>query len=329
MKNPSLYSLVIDHLAKDLHAPVEYALFQPGKKLRSQLVHLGAMLSTAESLTPEMKRRCELAASMIEKIHAGSLIIDDIEDNTAVRRGAPSVFRKFGLPLALNAGNWLYFDPLNTIPDMGLPAEEERQLFRECVRTLSQAHCGQALDLGTAIDLVPQNEVPTLCLSVLDWKTGELTALALQLGGFAAGASEETKRKLRNLGRSLGIGLQMLDDVANFTLDSQGAMAEKKYEDLKLRRPSWLWCFLATHLNAANYEEWRRVVQALPDVEPLEDFSRRHWINACAQGAAENHLGQLLKSLAKDFPEQRAGREKVEEFVRNMESLYAQKNAQN
>lgn len=50
--------------------------------------------------------------SLIECIHNGSLIVDDIEDNSEVRREKPCVHKIYGVDVSINAGNMLYFAPL-------------------------------------------------------------------------------------------------------------------------------------------------------------------------------------------------------------------------
>src|SRR4029434_9480222 len=85
-----------------------------GKRIRAQLVVFGYQLLIADASTsPVTERRCCLAAEAIEFIHAGSLIVDDIEDGSATRRGRPALHLRYSMPIALNAGNWLYFWPFD------------------------------------------------------------------------------------------------------------------------------------------------------------------------------------------------------------------------
>lgn len=311
---------VKESLRRHLHEPVDYVLSLPSKGLRAQLVELGCLLSGGET---EGNQGCAVAGAVIERIHAGSLIVDDIEDESVVRRNAPTLHLKYGLARALNAGNWLYFSPLTTLREMELDPATELQLHRECLETLSTAHCGQAIDLGACIDEVPQAEVPALCASSLEWKTGELAGLALRMGGYAAGASPGTREKLHRLGKELGVGLQMLDDVGNFTLGRGHAMAAKRREDLRQRRPSWIWCFAAMQLPAADYELWVRAVRALPDEAALTSFSARYDLAERARAAAAQHLRGALATMEQEFPDSAGARAQAHAFVKQMERSYA------
>src|SRR5262245_55119977 len=76
-----------------------------GKRIRAQLVVFGYRLLIGDVPTsPLAERRYCLAAEAIEFIHAGSLIVDDIEDGSAMRRGRPALHVRYSMPIALNAG---------------------------------------------------------------------------------------------------------------------------------------------------------------------------------------------------------------------------------
>src|SRR5512142_2931568 len=62
---------------------------------------------------------------IVEGLHLGSLIIDDIEDESSTRRGGPTLHRQIGVPNALNAGNWLYFWPALLVPRLKLGPDRE------------------------------------------------------------------------------------------------------------------------------------------------------------------------------------------------------------
>jgi hypothetical protein len=52
---------------------------------------------------------------VVEFIHAGSLVVEDIEDGSRIRRGRVALHVRYGMPVALNAGNWLYFWPFELL----------------------------------------------------------------------------------------------------------------------------------------------------------------------------------------------------------------------
>jgi geranylgeranyl pyrophosphate synthase len=259
---------VDDILQSALIGPAQEFLRRPSKQIRGQLVELGFTLAGRE-VDPE---RCALGAEVLETIHAGSLVVDDIQDESRFRRGQPALHRQHGVPLALNVGNWLYFWPLERLPQCGLPPEQELRLYRICHRALLRAHFGQAVDLGTPIDELPRARIPSVVLSSLELKTGALTALAVGLGAALAGANDEELKRLEKFGSGFGVALQMFDDLGN--LKRRGSDG-KQFEDLRLRRPSWVWAVAAEHFPSDAFEAFRSSVRELP-----EETALRRWLDA-------------------------------------------------
>ncbi len=202
------------YIEQAVQGPVEEFLEHPGKAIRAQLVEVGFTLAQALAERPGTAD-CGGLAECIELIHAGSLIIDDSQDNSSVRRGRPALHCRYGVPVTLNAGNWLYFRAMQRLHTLGLAGDAERACARLLHERLLRAHYGQALDLGVAIDQVPQEHVRELCLASIRLKSGELVALALLLGGTAGGAGAALLETLDRCGHGIGMALQMFDDLNN------------------------------------------------------------------------------------------------------------------
>ena len=262
-------------LERLLATPIDDLLNRPAKGLRGHLVRIAFELSDGIlSQVPEVPYAKYLKgfSSVLELVHAGSLIIDDIEDQSTARRGAPTLHRKYGLSVALNAGNFLYFWPLYQVRLLGLPPAVELRVHREYESALIKAHLGQGLDVGVRVDELLQAEVKDLCLACLEFKSGSLMSLAFVLGAIAAGASEGRIELLRDFGMRLGVSLQMFDDLGNF---SGRRDPQKHWEDLKLRRPTWIWASAAELLRPNEYHEFTECVARLPVKADLV-----HWIGA-------------------------------------------------
>jgi geranylgeranyl pyrophosphate synthase len=181
-------------------------------------------------------------ALVLEVLHAGSLIIDDVEDDAKERRGEAALHLQVGVPLAINTGSWMYFWALAELAQLGLPADRELVAHRLAVSTLVRAHQGQALDLATRVDELDPVNVESVVDAVTRLKTGALCQLATELGALAAGAQAPTVAAIARFGNEAGCALQMLDDL--------GAVAspqrrEKAREDLRGARPTWPWVWLA------------------------------------------------------------------------------------
>lgn len=263
-----------DILQSALLDPVADLTSNPGKRLRGKLVHLAYRLANqGMPLSVADARRCKACAEVLELVHAGSLVVDDIEDGSDVRRGLPALHVRYGLSIALNAGNWLYFWPLELIRSLELPDETLLAIYQQYHRTLLRAHFGQAIDLGSRVDAQPQQRVPQICLAAMELKTGALVGLATFLGAALAKAPKGIRSALTEFGQGIGVALQMFDDLGNVLGIKQ---PEKRYEDLLLSRPSWAWACAANTSSAEGYQQFVSAVGQLPDARALESWIERH-----------------------------------------------------
>lgn len=220
-----------------LAGPAAEFLSRPGKGLRSAVVHAGWELGGGEAdAVPDR------LALVIELLHAGSLIVDDVQDGSETRRDAPCLHRIVGVPLAINTGSWMYFWALAELAELGLPPATELAAQRAATTTLVRCHQGQALDLATRIcDLDPES-VGAVVAATTRLKTGALFRFAAELGAIAAGAPPEITGAIGRFGETMGIGLQMLDDLGSIV---SPARRSKGHEDLREGRPTWPWAWLA------------------------------------------------------------------------------------
>jgi geranylgeranyl pyrophosphate synthase len=228
-----------------LLGPLREFLSRPGKELRARLVALGFTLGGGDARAMPVE-----LPLLLEILHAGSLIVDDIEDGSHERRGRPTLHRLHGVPLALNAGNWLYFWPQVLLAEMPLPEAARLAAHERIARCLLRCHEGQALDLAARVTELAARDVPEVARTLSTLKTGELVGLATGLGAVAASAQPGAIEALSRFGRDLGVGLQMLDDLSGVR---NPARRDKALEDLRLMRVTWVWAWLAEELEPADY----------------------------------------------------------------------------
>jgi geranylgeranyl pyrophosphate synthase len=297
------YSYVEDVLRDALINPVAELTSNPGKRVRGKLVELTYRLLGNEAESSFIAaRRLKIGAEVLELIHAGSLIVDDIEDGSQIRRGRPALHVRYGLPISLNAGNWLYFWPSELIKDLKLPGETTLAAYENYHRALLRAHFGQAVDIGTRVDMLAQNRVAEVCQASLALKTGALTGFAMVLGGLIAGVGEPTISHLETFGRELGVALQMFDDIGNVT----GACEpSKRYEDFMLYRPSWAWAWVAMNSTAEDYARFIGAVSKLPDALELEKWVAKHGLITKARSSASQHLDLAFSKFKNGLDSQR------------------------
>jgi octaprenyl-diphosphate synthase len=161
--------------------------------------------------------------ALVELPHNGSLIIDDIEDNAEERRGGPAIHLVHGVDMAVNSGNFLYFEPTYLIERSGLDEALQYRMVKFYLRVMRRLHFGQGLDIVWHNDhqyLPDRAEYLQMCR----FKTGALSRLAAELGAASAGASEPRTEAIGSLWEDIGVGFQILDDVKNLVTGNPGKM---------------------------------------------------------------------------------------------------------
>jgi len=229
-----------------LHAPVLDVVERPAKALRAGLCTRCYELAGGRGPCPDG------LSAIVEILHAGSLVIDDIEDASPLRRGRPALHALHGVPVALNAGNWMYFWALGLVEQLPLSEPVQLALYRWLHRTLLRSHHGQALDLTANVYRLARDEVAPVVLATTELKTGALMELSAALGALAAGAEPGLVAAFARFGRDVGVGLQMLDDVGGLVSERR---SHKGHEDLVLGRPTWPWAWSCAGLPAPRYAE--------------------------------------------------------------------------
>ncbi len=230
--------------------PVTELTRRPGKEVRARLCELAWALGGGHGPVPEP------VTLTIEALHAGSLIIDDVEDDARERRGAPALHLLVGVPLAINTGSWLYFWALDRLATLELPAAAQLAMHQAAIRALLACHQGQALDLAVRVDELEHARVGAVTAAITAGKTACLIGLAMRLAALAAGAPPARVAAIARLGEDLGTGLQMLDDLGGLGR----ARRDKGLEDLRAARATWPWAWLA---EAADDLTWSRLQHRL------------------------------------------------------------------
>jgi geranylgeranyl pyrophosphate synthase len=300
-------------LERALFSPLSKALRRPGKEFRARLAGICWTLAGGEGLAPS-----ELGL-IVEALHLGSLIVDDIEDGSECRRGAPCLHQQVGLPLALNAANWLYFWPGTLLSRARFEAGIELGLRRAIDRAVLRCHYGQALDLSVRVGELRQREVEDVVLATTRLKTGSLMELAAELGATAARADAESLAMLAELGSELGVALQMLDDLTGICIERR---RDKGREDLALGRPTWVWAWLAKQSDHLSYLRFRSALDAVHrgEFEPLllaEQLAEQ--VSRSGRSVIRERLRNMLGRVQARF----AGSPALSELEREFERLEA------
>ena len=212
--NPPQYSCNIEPLNKAIAEPIWEILDRGGKRWRPAL-----FLLICEALGKNAKDYLDFAM-IPEVIHNGTLIIDDIEDTSELRRGKPCTYKIYGTDIAVNAGNAMYYLPLLPLMQKKprLPSAMLRDIYEVYVQEMINLSMGQAMDIawhrGIAnADALDEGDYLQMCA----YKTGTLARMAAKLAAVLSGADKELVVKLGFFAESIGVAFQMQDDVLDLT----------------------------------------------------------------------------------------------------------------
>lgn len=157
-----------------------------------------------------------------ELLHTGSLIIDDVQDRSDIRRGGPSCHVVHGEALAINAGNACYFLGQVLMLDERLSPQVKLKGYELYFETMRAAHAGQSIDISGFYDLMPQvvasgdsTELEKRILAVHRLKSAVPASMLAQLGAIQGGGTPRQIDGLGNFFEALGLAFQIVDDVLN------------------------------------------------------------------------------------------------------------------
>lgn len=162
-------------------------------------------------------------ATSIELLHNALLIHDDIEDESETRRGEPTLHLKYGLPIALNAGDALALASLRPLSDL-MPDVGPwlgMALIREMDRMARESAEGQAIELGwrydNAIELTPDDYL-VMVLKKTAWLA---TIYPCRTGAMLGLRSEIDPAAFVRFGFFIGAAFQINDDILNIEADDR------------------------------------------------------------------------------------------------------------
>jgi len=193
------------------------------------------------------------AAMSIETFHKASLVHDDIEDDDGFRYGDPTIHRRFGVPTAINVGDYLI--------GMGyrLVSRESRSLGAEIVSDildcLADAHT--RLSEGQGAELVwrdsPQKSLqPIDALKIYALKTAPAFEAALYSGIRLAGDASPYQTAVKQFARNLGVAFQILNDLNDWKADNHNKLISGG--DVLGGRPTVLWALTLEGLSSDDRE---------------------------------------------------------------------------
>ncbi len=271
--------------AKNQSEKIAHAsLLSGGQRLRPLLTVLAyeAFCEQPDSLV--MNR---LALS-VECFHKASLIHDDIEDNDEIRYGKETIHVQYGVPVAINTGDFLIGEGYRLIAETDLPSD----IILRCFKIISTGNSTLALGQGTELLNGINLQIPTVeeILDIFKNKTAAAFKVSLLLGAAAAGVSEELLLKLEYFSNNIGIAYQIKDDLQDYK-DHQG--------NIDLKEPSILLSLLLGIISKPEKDLLKQAV-ILNDQEVIATLFSHYIVHQETEALLKIYLEKAKKSL-EDF----------------------------
>jgi geranylgeranyl diphosphate synthase type I len=190
---------------KKLYDAAGHLIIHGGKRLRPYMVIRSCQIVGGKS------SNAISAASAVEMIHNFSLVHDDIMDNDEMRHGVPTVHKKYGMPLAILAGDVLFSKAFQIISDSKLSASATTQLVSRLAKACVDICEGQLLD----VKMAEERKIPSQAeyITMIGKKTAALFDVSCAMGAICASNKIKDISNLSSFGRNLGIAFQITDDL--------------------------------------------------------------------------------------------------------------------
>jgi geranylgeranyl pyrophosphate synthase len=178
---------------------------------------------------------------IVELIHNGTLLVDDIEDKAIERRGKTAVHLIYGEDMAINSGNFMYYIPTYIIEELDLSSETKLKLLLSINSNMRRLHFGQGLDIQwhRNTEFIPRvKEYLQMC----KFKTGCLASMSAEIAAIISDLSREDTEFLRVIFEEIGVAFQIIDDITNITTGNPGKHRGDDIVEGKKSLPIILYC---------------------------------------------------------------------------------------
>jgi geranylgeranyl pyrophosphate synthase len=243
-----------------LHESIAYDWMGQGGKRSRPLITLAAYdamqgapgTRSADQLQlPDGVKRVALA---IEAFHKASLVHDDIEDDDTFRYGRETLHRQYGVPTAINVGDYLL--------GLGyrLVARDRKELGGDCtadvLNKFSEAHLKLSEGQGAELlwrDAKDKNLTALDALKIYALKTAPAFEAALYAGLRLAGPADQYEKPVQEFAKNLGVAFQILNDLKDWDGDSDNKLLAG--QDVLSARPTLLLALALEGASPADREE--------------------------------------------------------------------------
>jgi len=200
-----------------------YIVNSGGKRLRPLITMLAAKVFSYQG------DKHYLMAAIIEFIHTATLLHDDVVDESNLRRGNETANALFGNAASVLVGDFLYSRAFEMMVDV-----DDMRVMKILATTTNVIAEGEVMQLMNVHDAETTEEK---YLEVIYCKTARLFEAATQLGAILCDRNEAEERAMADYGRYLGTAFQLIDDVMDYSSDSE-TMGKNVGDDLAEGKPT-------------------------------------------------------------------------------------------
>lgn len=251
----ALGKLRYDRKPAELYEPIGYMLSLGGKRLRPVLVLMAADLFGQDVM------KALPAALAIEVFHNFTLVHDDIMDNAAIRRGQPTVYKKWDQTVAILSGD------LMMIKAIDLLCETETTDLKSLIAVFNKSAAdvceGQQLDMNFESRQDVSVEEYTEMISL---KTAALLGASLKIGAMVANAPAEDAAHLYEFGKCIGIAFQVQDDILD-TFGEGEKVGKKIGGDIAANKKTLLYLHALERADADTSAQLKTLYSTKPEDE--------------------------------------------------------------
>ncbi|KAJ3757192.1 farnesyltranstransferase [Lentinula raphanica] len=187
--------------------PFTFITSNPGKDMRGRLIEaFNVWLNVPQDKTIVIAR-------IVNMLHAASLMVDDIEDDSQLRRGRPVAHKVYGIPQTINTANYVYFLAFQELFTLSssLARSEDYDLHAIVNSELLSLHRGQGLEILWRDSLRCPSEEEYI--DMVNNKTGGLLRIGIKL--MMACSTTKTDVDYVPLVNLIGVYFQIRDDLMN------------------------------------------------------------------------------------------------------------------
>jgi geranylgeranyl diphosphate synthase, type I len=275
-----------------------------GKRIRPLLVLLTCLASREADGGIDTWQSALPAAAAVELVHNFSLVHDDIQDNSDKRRGRPTTWVKWGVPMAINAGDALFVLSNQAIIDLkeNYPADVVVKSAEILHNTCLYLTRGQFLDMSyeARTDLGVDDYWPMVA-----GKTAALLSACCHIGALLGGANDSLQEAYRAFGHYLGLAFQVQDDILGIWGDE--VLTGKSAASDLLEGKKSLPVMAGLSFNGRFAERWKQGPIQPAEVQELARLLASEGGYEKANDAAKQMTDLALLSLREADPQGEAG----------------------